>query len=1001
MFMKKKLIYLPLLLLPLSLEAERINIDKAYIVAENVLSEAGSSLRSPSDLTLAYKAYSNKETSLRTSEQSVDFYVFNKKVGNGFVIVAGDDCVSPVLGYSEEGIFDFASMPENLRSWLQGYQNEINYATQNGVKATEKIQAEWGKYLSTSRQTFPGNNLLLETATWGQNDPYNRMCPTIGGQKAPAGCCATAMAILMKYHGYPEQANINKAVSSYKDIPVSYGKYDWNSMPQSLNSATEEQKNTVAELLWQCGANAKMNYRQNESSAYVDDVVTALQDVFGYSKQMKHLYQNFVGEKYSWDEWELMIRNELDNGRPVLYGAETETREDPFHGKAHSFICDGYDNYGRYHFNWGWNALHNGFYVLSVLDPKNDAVWGGYNRAHDMVINIKPNKESENQALLQLYESPQGDGFEVNRLNGTWEDIVTFCIVNNGNAPFEGYIGYAVTDAQGNIKKVDQIDKCSLNTTYANKFLVGFIVTMEENDNVMAAYSTDKIHWTVIKGASSDIADRCTIKGPASDQKVYYDWVLDCRGNGLTLEVPEKLEYNKDVTVKIVAKPGFTLPKASDITIQVAHYQSIFINSTWELKDYATYNEQTGELYISRIFGHLYIAAEGVSTGEDIWWKEDASLATLGYILNGSSKAVSLNSEWKSYTVLLPSGLTGKPLITLEAEATQSGAAIEITNPVWLDNMAIGYIKVTSVSGDVDKTYSVLFKLSDSTETPDEPDVPIDQTLTISSGKTLTGVKVETINIDSPTKIISPTFNGVETQHMNITEGTDVRIVFKNQNSLGAIINNGDLQLLSRYGEGFTSYTSFVNNGTLIDITGFINKVDGKAALEVFPIKATEKGNAVILESQALPGENSNVVVEWSKAGENENFWYPIQTNTYRSNLRSSSINESVTVTESGLYRMSAVNKVDGVSNFLVSLIMVSIPETGTDNAKVTEDKIAVYGKDGILHIHAVRPSTAYIYSFDGRLVKILPLTTGDTQQTLSRGQYIIRIDSQIFKVVL
>lgn len=76
MFMKKKLIYLPLLILPLSLEAERINIDKAYIVAENVLSEAGSSLRSSSDLTLAYKAYSNKETSLRASEQSVDFYVF-------------------------------------------------------------------------------------------------------------------------------------------------------------------------------------------------------------------------------------------------------------------------------------------------------------------------------------------------------------------------------------------------------------------------------------------------------------------------------------------------------------------------------------------------------------------------------------------------------------------------------------------------------------------------------------------------------------------------------------------------------------------------------------------------------------------------------------------------------------------------------------------------------------------------------------------------------------
>ncbi|RHO73609.1 hypothetical protein DW083_05450 [Parabacteroides sp. AF48-14] len=747
-----------------------------------------------------------------------------------------------------------------------------------------------------------------------------------------------------------------------------------------------------------------MNYLQTESSAYVDDVVTALQDVFGYSKQMKHLYQHSVDLEYSWDEWEQMIHKELDNGRPVLYGAETETRQDPFHGIAHSFICDGYDNYGRYHFNWGWDGLHNGFYVLSVLDPKNNTVWGGYNRAHDMVINIMPNQESENQFLLQVYESAQGDGFELNRLDGTWEDIVIFGIENKGNVPFKGYIGYAITDAQGNIKKdIKQISECSLDVTYSNKFRASFIVKMEENENVMVAYSTDKEHWTVIRGASSDIADRCNIKGPASDQTVYYDSELDCRGNGLTLECPEKLEYNKDVTVKLIAKPGFTLPKANDISLQVA-YGTIIINSTWPQTSYATYNEQTGELYISRIYGHLYIAAEGISTGEDIWWKGDVSLTSLGYVLNGSSRSISLNSEWKSYTVLLPSEITDKPLITLDAEASQSGAAVKITNPVWMDDMAVGTVEVTSVSGEVNQTYTVLFKLSGSTgepDKPDVPDVPDDQTLTISSSKTLTGVKVETINIDSPTKVIAPAFKGVETQQMNITKGTDVRIVLYNENSLGTITNNGDLQLLNNYGDGLTSYTSFVNNGTLIDITGFITKVEGKAALEVYPLKATKKGNAVLLEGQALPGEGGEVIVEWEKAGENENWWSPIQKNTYRSGLRSSLISEEVTVTESGLYRMSVINNVDGISNWLVSLIRVSDSDIETDNAKITEDKTTVYGKDGVLYIHVARPSTAYIYSFDGRFAKLLPLTAGDMEVNLSQGQYVIRIDERVFKVVL
>lgn len=91
---------------------------------------------------------------------------------------------------------------------------------------------------------------------------------------------------------------------------------------------------------------------------------------------------------YSWEEWERIIHEELDNGRPVLYGSETETRVDAFYGKAHAFICDGYDTYGRYHINWGWGGMYNGFYVLSSLDPKNDQTWGGYNRGHEMVINI-------------------------------------------------------------------------------------------------------------------------------------------------------------------------------------------------------------------------------------------------------------------------------------------------------------------------------------------------------------------------------------------------------------------------------------------------------------------------------------------------------------------------------------------------------------------------------------------------------------------------------------
>ncbi len=39
------------------------------------------------------------------------YYVFNNDAG-GFVIIAGDDAVAPVLGYTSTGAFDATNLPE-------------------------------------------------------------------------------------------------------------------------------------------------------------------------------------------------------------------------------------------------------------------------------------------------------------------------------------------------------------------------------------------------------------------------------------------------------------------------------------------------------------------------------------------------------------------------------------------------------------------------------------------------------------------------------------------------------------------------------------------------------------------------------------------------------------------------------------------------------------------------------------------------------------------------
>ena len=54
------------------------------------------------------------------------YYVFNlAQAGQGFVIVAGDDRVPAILGYSDQGAFDAADVPPVLQEWLDGYNSQI------------------------------------------------------------------------------------------------------------------------------------------------------------------------------------------------------------------------------------------------------------------------------------------------------------------------------------------------------------------------------------------------------------------------------------------------------------------------------------------------------------------------------------------------------------------------------------------------------------------------------------------------------------------------------------------------------------------------------------------------------------------------------------------------------------------------------------------------------------------------------------------------------------
>ena len=102
--------------------AKRVTSETALRVATTFLNNNG--------------AKSNQLTALSKEAGFKNLYIFN---GNpGFVVMASDDCVQPILGYSLTGRFVAENMPTNVSGWLQGYNDEIQYAIDNKVKANSE-----------------------------------------------------------------------------------------------------------------------------------------------------------------------------------------------------------------------------------------------------------------------------------------------------------------------------------------------------------------------------------------------------------------------------------------------------------------------------------------------------------------------------------------------------------------------------------------------------------------------------------------------------------------------------------------------------------------------------------------------------------------------------------------------------------------------------------------------------------------------------------------------
>ena len=364
--------------------AERVSVNTAQQVAANVAAGLSpSNLRSSSDLKLVYAAPAKQQSGLRSADNESDYYIFNVGTGDGFIIVAGEDRVRPVLGYSAEGEVDMEKMPGNMKAWLEMYQREISWAVSQNISASGDVEKAWQMYVNGSQLRMGEVRMLPKpTALWSQGEPFDGMTPLINGEHALTGCVATAQAIVMKYYEYPAKAV--GGVSEYAGQTITYDGYDWaNMLTDYSNGYSNANAEAVAKLMWHCGANVEMDYGTNASGASTSLVSRSLKNVFGYSQSVQYVER----EAYRWADWKALISNEIDQGHPVILSG-TDPNPNPNEGGGHAFICDGYTSDGAYHINWGWGGYLNGYFLLSTLDEDGNGY--GYSTNQGAVIGIHP-----------------------------------------------------------------------------------------------------------------------------------------------------------------------------------------------------------------------------------------------------------------------------------------------------------------------------------------------------------------------------------------------------------------------------------------------------------------------------------------------------------------------------------------------------------------------------------------------------------------------------------
>jgi hypothetical protein len=501
------------------------------------------------------------------SESTQGLYLLRFKP-HGFLLLSSDVNCKPVLVYSWDQDFVVPIQKETaVYEQIEKYSKQINYIRENKILNLPN-QNQWHLLISGKHSLLENNAkdiAPLTTSNWHLSSPWNEDCPADpngSGGHTKVGCLAVAMGQIMYYWQHPSQGSgYHEYSSGYGILSANFGNttYHFDSMYDATSSPAATQ------LLYHCGVAVDMHYGPAISYAWSFAAIPAMADYFKYKDNNEMLHQS----NYTDFEWNIILRNELDQLRPVYFQGFNQNAT-----MGHGFICDGYQDNGYYHFNWGLGGNYNAYYYLYDLTPGNADF--SYNQG--IIRKIEPVFNFTHDLSIRKVLSPHSDNYLSNA------EKLSIRIQNDGNLSENSFIIQAIINQQDTIQEfysqslpagenIDYEFSTPVDLSNIANYIIRFEVILTQDEYPYNNVFTEPIVCSELNFCIPDYTQGCN-EGDGIEGLQLLDFSPDNSGCS-------SLNANAYSQYLSIAPQTLTLDSIYSINIQSAHnndYTSLWID---------------------------------------------------------------------------------------------------------------------------------------------------------------------------------------------------------------------------------------------------------------------------------------------------------------------------------------------------------------------------------------------------------------------------------------